>query len=305
MTLPASGPISFADINQEIYGSASTTQVSLGDAVVRTIFQDAGGEIDMNKGYNKTYVIAGNSGVIQGGSSYTLPRTSGTKINVLAIGGGGGGGGGSGRTNWSGFSVGAGGGGSGGAAYATNVTVTPGQSVTFTIGGGAGGGAANAGNYGGGSNGGTGGTTTIYVNGNPVAQATGGGGTTQAYQFYPAVLAQYGAGPGGASIGSNALSGTAGLDGQQSVYVESGGRGGAGGRGYTINTGATSIGSIIGYGSYGSEGENQPGGTGTTYGGGGTGGGTVQSDRHYAVRQNPGGGSTGAVFIWWFPDTPT
>ena len=298
MTLPASGPISFADINQEIYGSASTAQVSLGDAVVRTIFQDAGGEIDMNKGYNKTYVIAGNSGVIQGGGSYTLPRTAGTKINVLAIGGGGGGGGGSGRTNWAGFQQGAGGGGSGGAAYATNVTVTPGQSVTFSIGGGAGGGATRDGGYSGGSAGGTGGTTTIYVNGNPVAQATGGAGAAQT----PTMT---GAGPGGVSIGSNALGGTAGLDGQENVYVEGGGRGGAGGRGYTINTGATSIGSIIGYGSYGSEGEYQPGGTGTVYGGGGTGGGSVQSDRSYYIRMISGSGSTGAVFIWWFPDTPT
>ena len=301
MTLPVSGPISFADINTEIYGSTSSAQVSLNDSVVRSIFTVPSGQIDMNMGHDKAYTIPGNSGVITGGGSYTLPRTSGKTVNVLAIAGGGGGGGGSGRTYWSGFTVGAGGGGSGGAAYATNVSVTPGQSVSFSIGGAGGGGASRDGNYGsGGSDGGAGATTTIYVNGNPIAQAYGGSGGMKAYQNQPEVPATYGGAGGGVSIGSNALGSTNGLDGQDSVYTEGGGRGGQGARGFIISTGQTSIGNIIGYGGYGSEGENQAGGTGSVYGAGGTGGGTVQSDRHYAVRINSAGGSGGAVYIWWY-----
>ena len=92
MTLPVSGAISFADVNLEIYGTASTAAVSLNDSVVRNIFKIASGAIDMNSGKGKAYTIAGNSGVLTGGSSFTLPRTSGLSINVLAIAGGGGGG---------------------------------------------------------------------------------------------------------------------------------------------------------------------------------------------------------------------
>lgn len=294
MTLPASGAISFADINTEIYGSASTATVSLNDSVVRNILRVPSGQIDMNTGHNKAYTIPGNSGVLTGGSSYTLPRTSGKTINVLAIAGGGGGGGGSGRTYWSGFTTGAGGGGSGGAAYATNVPVTPGQSVTFSIGGSGSAGDYNMGSYAPyGSAGGGGGYTTIYVNGSAVAQATPGGGGAESPTPNPG-------GGGGASIGSVALSSTDGGYGADSYYTEGGGRGGIGARGFTITTGQTSIGNIIGYGNYGSEGENQAGGTGTVYGAGGTGGGTVQSDRHPADRMFAGPGSAGAVYLWWY-----
>jgi hypothetical protein len=293
MTLPASGAISFSDVNTEILASA-TAQISLNDSLVRTTFGQTSGSVDMNTGHGKSYVIAGNSGVITSGSSYTLPARSGPKINVIAIAGGGGGGGGSGRTYWSGFTTGGGGGGSGGAAYATNVTVTPGQTVTFSIGGNGGAGAYNMGSYAPyGSDGGSGGTTTVYVNGNAVAQATGGGGGSKAPTPNPG-------GGGGISVGSNALSSIAGGYGEDSVYTEGGGRGGTGAAGYTINTSQTNIGSIIGYGSYGSEGENQAGGTGTVYGAGGTGGGTVQSDRHNYARMFAGAGSAGAVYIWWF-----
>jgi hypothetical protein len=295
MTLPASGAISTADVNAEIYGSASSAQVTLNDTVVRTIFQKytAQSTIAMNDGYGKAYTIPSSSAILTGGSSFTLPRTSGPKINILAIGGGGGGGGGSGRTYWSGYTVGAGGGGSGGAAYALNVTVTPGQTITYSIGGGGGAGSPRNGRYSSGAGGGSGGTTTVYVNGSAVCQATGGGGAAVTPDNSPGTA-------GGISIGSTAITSTTGEYGRDSVYTEGGGAGGYGARGYRIDTGQTSIGNIITYGDYGSEGENQAGGTGTVYGGGGTGGGSTQSDRHNPVRDNAGAGGAGAVFIWWF-----
>jgi len=100
----------------------------------------------------KPYVIPANSGIITSGSSYTLPVTTGTSIKVLAIAGGAGGGGGSGRSSFAGFFDGAGGGGAGGNAYAT-VSVTPGQVITFSIGGAGGAGTSRDGIYTGGSNG--------------------------------------------------------------------------------------------------------------------------------------------------------
>jgi len=296
MTLPASGAISTADVNAEIYGSASTAQVTLNDTVVRTIFQKytAQSTIAMNDGYGKAYTIPSTSAILTSGNSYTLPRTSGPKINILAIAGGGGGGGGSGRTYWSGYTVGGGGGGSGGAAVALNVAVTPGQTITYSIGGGGSAGNPRDGGYGNaGTYGGTGGTTSVYVNSSVVCRSTGGGGGALTPDNSPG-------GGGGVSVGSAAIASTAGEYGRDSVYVEGGGAGGYGARGYTIDTSKTSIGNIIAYGGYGSEGENQAGGTGTVYGGGGTGGGSTQSDRHYPIRDNAGAGGAGAVFIWWF-----
>lgn len=294
MTLPVSGAISFADINLEIYGSSSTTQVSLGDSIVRTIFQDTDGAIDMNTGHGKAYTIPGNSGVLTSGSSYTLPRTSGKTINVIAIAGGGGGGGGSGRTSFSGYYIGGGGGGSGGNAYATNITVTPGQSVSFSIGGGGSGGIPRDGIYGDqgnvGSNGSSGGGTSLSVNGTTYAFATSGSGGVKT----PGGNA---GGAGSYSAGSQLISATDGIAGVSDT------KGGAGARGYTINTTVgTAVGSILDYGSYGvgyPEGSGGYSTTGSGYGAGGTGGGDAQSDRVNYNNIFSAPGAAGAVFIWW------
>ena len=138
MTLQASGPISLANVNTELQLS-STATISLNDTLVRTLFGASSGAISMSNGYGKAYTIPGNSGILTSGSSFTLPSTSGLTINVIAIGGGAGGGGGSGRTSFAGFFTGGGGGGSSGNSYALNVPVTPGQSVSFSIGGAGGG----------------------------------------------------------------------------------------------------------------------------------------------------------------------
>ena len=53
MTLPASGAISFSNINTEL-GFTSTAQISLNDANVRTLFGVASGAIDMNTGHGKS-----------------------------------------------------------------------------------------------------------------------------------------------------------------------------------------------------------------------------------------------------------
>ena len=134
MTMPASGAMSMSAINVEL-GLSSTAQISMNDTAVRTLFGKSSGAISHSDGYGKAYTVAGNSGVLTGGSSYTLPSTSGLTINVLVIGGGGGGGGGSGRSSFAGYFTGGGGGGSGGNAYATGIPVTPGQSVSISIGG--------------------------------------------------------------------------------------------------------------------------------------------------------------------------
>ena len=53
MALPASGAISFRDINVEL-NLSPTAQISLNDAAVRTLFGIASGAIAMGAGYGKS-----------------------------------------------------------------------------------------------------------------------------------------------------------------------------------------------------------------------------------------------------------
>jgi hypothetical protein len=53
MTLQASGAISFSDVNTEL-GLSSTSQISMNDAAVRTLFNQASGAISMTAGYGKS-----------------------------------------------------------------------------------------------------------------------------------------------------------------------------------------------------------------------------------------------------------
>lgn len=290
MTLPASGPISLNAVNVELQLSGTTT-ISMNQTNVRTLFGVPSGTISMSNGYGKAYTVPGNSGIITSGSSFTLPSTSGLTVKILAIGPGGGGGGGSGRTSFAGYFTGGGGGGSGGNAYA-QVSVTPGQSISFSIStSGGSGGVARDGIYSSGSNGFAAPATEVIVNGVTVAWATSGSGGL---------------------VSPNATGGSAGisLTGLTLLTPTNGGTagsgttyGGVGAAGYNIDTtvGATTI------LSYGSSGITYPEGvtntynvSGTGYGAGGSGGSCAQSDV-YIPSYNIGGtaGTAGAVFIWW------
>ena len=98
-----------------------------------------------------------------GSGTYTVP-TNVTRIGVTITGGGGGGGGASGNEE----PVNGGGGGGGGAVYTNaNITVTSGQTFSYSVGGGGAGGGV-------GSDGSAGGTTTFGAN----TASGGGGGST-------------------------------------------------------------------------------------------------------------------------------
>jgi hypothetical protein len=135
------------------------------------------------------------------GTSWTVPAGV-TYVNVLLVGGGGGGG----AANGASFS----GDGLPGSSIESNVTTTPGASITYAIGAGGSGGTTGATN----SRGGTGGTTTF-------TGATSAGG-----------------GVGGMPTNGNAFTGGAGLTsavsnfGQGAYNPNANASGGAGGSGW-------------------------------------------------------------------------
>ena len=296
MTLPVvpPGPLSMSQIDTELQQGA-TTLITLNDTNVRTLagVTTPASQISFTNFSGKAYTVAGNSGILTGGSSYTLPSTSGLTIKILLISGGGGGGGGTGRnSSQSGYDTGGGGGGSGGNGYAT-VSVTPGQSLTFSIGGAGSAGNPNNGNYGGGSDGTAGGATSVTINGTTYTCSGGGGG-----QLSGNFNAPYGGAAGGTTGSGYALSPAAGSSAPYNTRVA-----GAGGRGYNISTTiGNSLSSIITAGTNGytsTGGASGPSTTGVTYGVGGGGGGSCQSDETRNGAQYAANGSQGAVFIWW------
>ena len=296
MTLPVSGPISMSQVNTELLITPSTTLITMNDSGVRFLTGTSSGTTDsMQQLLGKSYVIAANSGILTSGSYYTLPQTSGTTIKIIAIAGGGGGGGGSFRNAANaGYNVGAGGGGAGGNVYLSSVTVTPGQTIYFSIGGGGAGGAPGYGVYSPTPQPGSIGTqTTVTVSGSVVAQANAGGGGAQS----PTATA---GSAGSAGTGSQYLSVSAANDGYSNNQFV--GQGGVGAIGYSINTTVgASISSILTYGSAGATYyAGGPASTASTvYGAGGGGGGTCQADQQSYQNAYPAAGTVGAVFIWW------
>ena len=299
MTMVSSGLIALAGtgtsggFNQSVeveLGGSGSSIITMNDSNVRGLAGVASGAISMSNMYGKAYTVAGNSGILTSGTSYTLPSTSGLTVKILVIAGGAGGGGGSGRTAYSGYYTAGGGGGAGGNSYA-QVSVTPGQTITFSIGSGGTAGTTRDGIYSSGSNGGVGGNSSASVSGSVVCSAASGGGGLVSPN---ASGGTYGTSVVGTTLLGASQGNTAGAG---TTY------GGGGAPGYFINTtvGATTI------LTYGAAGVTYPEGTtstyntpGTGYGAGGSGGSCAQSDVYvpsYNIYANPGNG--GAVFIWW------
>lgn len=202
--------------------------------------------------------------------TYTIPAGV-TSITVECRGGGGGGGG---AKSSSGGDA-AGGGGGGGAYSTTTVSVTPGQTITVSIGAGGTQGSNNGGT------GGNGGTSSVTYNSSVVASASGGmggvGGTSGAK-----------AGGAGASTGTGTVRfGGNGGNGFIGGSFDFGG-GGGGGAGTTTNggPGTTSTGAPV---------APAPGGSGGTTGGGNGGNGYQGLGGSGAAGSAPGGGGGGAA----------
>jgi hypothetical protein len=194
-----------------------------------------------------------------------------TSITVETWGGGGGGG--FGRSN----NGAAGGGGGGGAYTISTIAVTPGSSITFTVGaGGTGGTAAGVAA--------TSGGTTTFNSAVPVVAIGGGAGTG---------MAVAGNGPGGSGGAGGTYSGGNGANGVQA----SGGGGGGGSAGISsignAGSGITGGSAVAGGGAGGNGANNTAGTAGTIPGGGGAGG-------HRNGNNRAGGaGANGQIIVSW------
>jgi hypothetical protein len=201
-----------------------------------------------------------------GTSTWVVPVDWNNSVNTITLWGGGGGGGASAA-----YRGGGGGGGGGGRRIISNLSLTPGSSVSRTIGAGGARGVVN-------QDGGDGGTTSF--NGQT---ATGGSGGN-------ADNAQSGAGDGG-NGGTGTTTGSSGHDGNNTPGAsDGGGDGGASPGGGAGGDGGTNASSGPG-GSDGSNG-SAPGGGGGGGGGQGTGG-----------THNGGVGARGQITITYTPSS--
>src|SRR6266480_183008 len=228
------------------------------------------------------------------GTTWVVPADWNNANNSIEVIGGGGGG-----KTAAAAQLGSGGGGGGGAySKATNVTLTPGATVTIAVGaagaanGGAGGDAylcnatTNCASIAGtavvaGAKGGAGGA--VKIGGAGGATASGVGATKFAGGIGGGGGNEFGGGGGGGAGGTTA----AGSAGVISVFGANGGAGGAGG---TASGGAGGTGGLKSSGP-GNAGAGGAGGAGGKYGGGGGGGGDSDSG------QTPGAGAAGSQGI--------
>ena len=222
------------------------------------LLQRTGGMGVKGFGFNGSLYAAGSQTFTSSGS-FTVPADV-FSLTMTAIGGAGGGGGGGA----------AGAGQSGATSYKDERTiiVTPGASITITVGSGGEGGRSGTPNCG--SNG----VNWIAINNDPAARKGQGG----------AGYVSGGEGSGAGCVGSNQPDGGwSGGGGGSSAYVYSGGTiiagGGAGGNGGARPGGATGTGGTAGNAGVGNQGATGVAGgaglptqTGATYGGNGTNG---------------------------------
>jgi len=226
-------------------------------------FDDGGGNLLL-------YTSATNVTTYNGSGSFVVPAGV-TSIQVQAWGGGGGGEGGSGA-----------GGGGGEYAAETALTVTPGETLTVTVGAGGSGGSGGAGGPGT-----SGGTTTLKRSttalvtanggqGGSSATSSGGSGSTNTIHFNGggskanSTGVSHGGAGGGSSAGTNRAGNTGGSNsgstgGAGATAPTGGGNGGAGGNGTgtsgTAGTSGTGPGGGGGAGGAGSS-SNSAGGNG-------------------------------------------
>lgn len=246
--------------------------------------------------------------------TFTVPAGC-TSISAVCIGGGGGGGGSDARSE--GMQ-----GGAGGALCYGTIPVTPGESLTVTVGnGGNGGGQGNNGSNGGNTSITRGATALLTANGGNGGQERSTGSNGQSTYTIGATVTNSGGGNGGGCNGSastggsggggaGGYSGAGGTGGGGTTGASAGSGGGGGGGGHTtsgLGAGGGGVG-ILGTtgqnGSAGTSGSTPTGGgggsggtagtraPGGTYGGGGGG---------YAANANGSGGNGGggAVRIIW------
>ena len=211
VTAPAFSAGVYSDI-LKIYSDALNTQQSGGYITIPVNFT-----VLATHG-NKIFATPG---------TYTWTVLPGILLIQVAIIGGGGGGGGSTEVGNGG---GGGGGGSGGVVIST-ISVTPGETITITVGSGGAGSpfvGRDAGAAGSEGPGQPGGTSSIVYNSNSIS-ATGGQGGTQAYGAYSAYgqggLNGFG-GDGGQPGGAPGNNGTLGTDDYSSTYGGAGGNNG-------------------------------------------------------------------------------
>lgn len=71
MPLPASGAISLFDVNVEL-GLTGTTTITMNDAIVRTLFGQASGAVDLNTGHGKANTFTFNKTIAANTTNYNL-----------------------------------------------------------------------------------------------------------------------------------------------------------------------------------------------------------------------------------------
>lgn len=318
MTMPASGTITFVDINTEVRVPSGTTR-QLNDTCSRTIagLPTDQSTISMANFYGKRF--AGQNAFTTAGSyNYTVPACV-NSVCIICVGGGGGG-----------HNGGVGGGGGGALSYSNDIPVTPGEILTVVAGvGGIGETGNNSGN------------SYVSRNNTYLVLAAGGGlGTSQnagrgGNNFYGVGDVKYSGGSGGNPSNNNAAiisggggaAGYAGDGGRGGWYGTAGangnGGGGGGGGAAVLYIGWKAGGGggvgILGQGNSGAGAYNTLTGGG---GGGGSGGANGTFRGNNTTPPNPGGwygggggssggnGATGAVRIIWglnrsFPSTDT